>query len=96
MPADVLDRHAGVGLLEDGDDLGLGETGLLHGTSWLGKHARKFYLWGVCDSGKLTIRAAHEEHRQAYGSRRLWRVLVSRGEACGRHRVARLRRQHGV
>ncbi len=42
------------------------------------------------------IRAAHEEHRQAYGSRRLWRVLVSRGEACGRHRVARLRRQHGV
>ncbi|WP_425501070.1 IS3 family transposase, partial [Pseudoxanthomonas kaohsiungensis] len=42
------------------------------------------------------MRAAHEEHRQAYGSRRLWRVLVSRGEACGRHRVARLRRQHGV
>lgn len=42
------------------------------------------------------IRAAHEEHRQAYGARRLWRVLVSRGESCGRHRVARLRRQHGV
>lgn len=36
------------------------------------------------------------EHRQAYGTRRLWRVLVERGEACGRHRVARLRRWHGV
>ena len=36
------------------------------------------------------------EHRQAYGTRRLWRVLVDRGEACGRHRVARLRRRHGV
>src|SRR3546814_8515655 len=36
------------------------------------------------------------EHRQAYGTRRLWRVLVERGESCGRHRVARLRRRHGV
>jgi putative transposase len=42
------------------------------------------------------IRAAHTEHRQAYGTRRLWRVLVGRGEVCGRHRVARLRRRHGV
>src|SRR5690606_31158487 len=54
LPANVLDRHSSVGLLEDRDDLGLGETGLLHGTSWLGEHARKFYLWGVCRSGKLT------------------------------------------
>lgn len=42
------------------------------------------------------IRATHMEHRQAYGTRRLWRVLVDRGEVCGRHRVARLRRWHGV
>ena len=42
------------------------------------------------------IQAAHTEHRQAYGTRRLWRVLVGRGEVCGRHRVARLRRRHGV
>jgi putative transposase len=38
----------------------------------------------------------HQEHRQAYGTRRLWRVLIGRGELCGRHRVARLRNQHGV
>lgn len=42
------------------------------------------------------IQATHMEHRQAYGTRRLWRVLVERGEACGRHRVARLRRRYGV
>src|SRR5690606_33339321 len=46
LPADVLDRHAGVGLLEDRDDLGLGETGLLHGTSWLGKTCQKVLLMG--------------------------------------------------
>src|SRR3546814_2071613 len=44
----------------------------------------------------MVIQAAHMEHRQAYGTRRLWRVLVERGESCGRHRVARLRRRHGV
>lgn len=44
----------------------------------------------------VVIQAAHQEHRQAYGTRRLWRVLVGRGEVCGRHRVARLRRRHGV
>lgn len=42
------------------------------------------------------IRAVHLEHREAYGTRRLWRVLVSRGEVCGRHQVARLRREHDV
>jgi len=42
------------------------------------------------------IQATHMEHRQAYGTRRLWRVLIGRGEVCGRHRVARLRRRHGV
>jgi putative transposase len=42
------------------------------------------------------IHSVHMEHRQAYGSRRLWRVLIERGEVCGRHRVARLRRRHGV
>lgn len=42
------------------------------------------------------IRATHLEHREAYGTRRLWRVLVARGEVCGRHKVARLRRAHDV
>ena len=44
----------------------------------------------------VVIQAAHMEHRQAYGTRRLWRVLVARGEQCGRHRVASLRRRNGI
>src|SRR5690554_6538902 len=28
-----------------------------------GKHARKFYLWGVCGSGKLTIHFGHGRPR---------------------------------
>ncbi|EPQ0688782.1 hypothetical protein NQL44_006924, partial [Pseudomonas aeruginosa] len=48
----VLDRHAGVGLLEDRDDLGLGETGLLHGTSWLGKTCQKVLLMGCLRIGE--------------------------------------------
>ncbi|MDQ3024801.1 MAG: IS3 family transposase [bacterium] len=38
----------------------------------------------------------HQECREAYGTERLWRELCGRGERCGRHRVARLRRQHGI
>src|SRR5690606_16295299 len=52
LPADVLDRHAGVGLLEDRDDLGLGETGLLHATSWLGKTCQKVLLMGCLRIGE--------------------------------------------
>lgn len=44
----------------------------------------------------LVIQATHMEYRQGYGTRRLWRVLVDRGESCGRHLVARLRRRHDV
>lgn len=43
-----------------------------------------------------SIRALHLQSRQAYGAYKTWRVLRSRGIACGRHRVARLRRQNGI
>jgi putative transposase len=42
------------------------------------------------------IHAAHRETREAYGAVKLWRALQQRGLACGRHRVARLRRQAGL
>lgn len=42
------------------------------------------------------IRALHVAAREAYGAVKTWRVLVARGVACGRHRVARLRRAHGI
>ena len=44
----------------------------------------------------IIIAATHREHREAYGSRRLWRVLRQRGIDCGRHRLDRLRREHGL
>ena len=42
------------------------------------------------------IRALHLQARQAYGAYKTWKVLKAQGIACGRHRVARLRRQNGI
>lgn len=42
------------------------------------------------------IRALHLQSREAYGAFKTWRVLRSRGIACGRHRIARLRRHNGI
>jgi putative transposase len=42
------------------------------------------------------IHATHRESRHAYGALKLWRALQQRGLACGKHRVARLRRAAGL
>jgi transposase InsO family protein len=42
------------------------------------------------------IREVHQESRQAYGAVKTWLELKARGIACGKHRVARLRRQAGI
>ena len=42
------------------------------------------------------IRALHLQSREAYGAFKTWRVLQSKGIACGRHRIARLRRHNGI
>ena len=44
----------------------------------------------------IAIRRVHLEHRQRYGAVKTWRTLNERGERCGKHRVARLRREHGI
>jgi transposase InsO family protein len=38
----------------------------------------------------------HRQMKARYGAIKLWRALVAEGLACGRHRVARLRRQQGL
>lgn len=38
----------------------------------------------------------HRQMKERYGAIKLWRMLVAEGVRCGRHRVARLRRQHGL
>jgi len=42
------------------------------------------------------IRQIHLDSRRAYGVVKTWRELRERGIACGKHRVARLRRQDGI
>jgi transposase InsO family protein len=42
------------------------------------------------------IRMAHQRSRKSYGSPRITDELHDSGLACGRHRVARLMREHGI
>jgi len=42
------------------------------------------------------IQAAHARHRKAYGALKTWRYLNAAGIACGKHRVARLRKEAGI
>lgn len=44
----------------------------------------------------IEIRRIHLEYREAYGSLKVWQELRQQGIHCGRHRVARLRSQHGI
>lgn len=42
------------------------------------------------------MRVLHQQTREAYGARKMWRLLNREGLCCGRHRVARLRREAGL
>lgn len=42
------------------------------------------------------LRRLHQETREQYGAIKLWREAQARGIACGRHRVARLRKLAGL
>ncbi|MGE3978957.1 MAG: IS3 family transposase [Nitrospira sp.] len=42
------------------------------------------------------MRALHQHTREAYGTRKMWQLLHRHGLQCGRHRVARLRREAGL
>lgn len=42
------------------------------------------------------IHRVHLEHRQTCGAFKTWRILNRQGIACGKHRVASLRRRHGI
>jgi hypothetical protein len=42
------------------------------------------------------IRGLHESHRCALGAVKTWRVLNAGGIICGKHRVARLRKDEGI
>src|SRR5207253_10229369 len=42
------------------------------------------------------MRQLHTQTRERYGAVKLWHALTAAGIRCGRHRVARLRRLHGL
>lgn len=42
------------------------------------------------------IREIHKASRENYGTIKTWEALRTKGIACGRHRVARLRKVHGI
>jgi len=42
------------------------------------------------------IRRVHVEHREANGAVKTWQTLCQRQISCGKHRVARLRREAGI
>lgn len=42
------------------------------------------------------IRRVHSQAREAYGAKKTWKELRGQGIACGKHRVARLRKAHGI
>jgi len=42
------------------------------------------------------VRRVHLDSREAYGARKVWKALVAQGISCGRHRIARLRRENGI
>ncbi len=64
-----------------------------------------YYAWATRPVSKraranqqllIQIQRIHQESRQAYGSLKVWKTLTACGIACGKHRVARLRRAHGI
>ena len=42
------------------------------------------------------MRSLHAQTKERYGAVKLWHALHAAGIRCGRHRVARLRRRHGM
>lgn len=64
-----------------------------------------FYAWlrrpesaRMCANRALLkhIIAVHVASQENYGAHKTWRALRAAGQPCGRHRVARLRREHGI
>lgn len=71
----------------------------------LGVSRSGFYAWQHRGASARTqanqaltdrMRVLHQQTREAYGARKMWQLLQREGLACGRHRVARLRRLAGI
>jgi putative transposase len=79
--------------------------GIVRLCATLGVSRSGYYAWrSRPESGRqqanrvllAAIREAHHRSKERYGAVKLWQALVASGIPGGRHRVARLRRQHGI
>lgn len=73
--------------------------------SALGLSRSGFYAWlqgrtshRRCENDRLlrAIKTVHAASKDNYGAVKTWEVLRSQGERCGRHRIARIRRENGI
>jgi putative transposase len=64
-----------------------------------------YYDWQVREESERSqrdrlllkeIRKIHQDMKEAYGATKTWRTLQQSGTVCGKHRVARLRREAGI
>ena len=71
----------------------------------LGVSRSGYYAWCARDESPRSerdrtlrhrIQQVHLESRGVYGARKVHRALTAQGEACGRHKVARLMREAGL
>ena len=44
----------------------------------------------------VEIKKIHDQSRQAYGYVKTWKALQAQGVECGKHRIARIRKQNGI
>ena len=64
-----------------------------------------YYAWKVRSPSKRAIfdrylanriQEIHRDSKENYGSIKTWQALKGMGIACGKNRIARLRRMHGI
>ena len=67
--------------------------------------ASSYYAWNMRPLSQsrqsdeqllVEIKRIHEESKNTYGSEKTWKALTIQGIACGKHKVARLRRLNGI
>jgi putative transposase len=82
-----------------------GEFGVGRMCAVLGVSRSGYYTWrdggesarALADRELLgRIREVHLKSREAYGAYKTWQELRAQGVCCGKHRVARLRKLHGI
>lgn len=60
------------------------------------QHRRPSARWQENRRLVKRLRQLHRQYHGRYGADKIWQLMRQQGETCGRHRVARLRREDGI